>query len=51
MTASEFRTEHGDPTEWSTADIESQQNLAAIDQLPDPKASADRLRTLLAPAA
>ncbi|MGW7283963.1 hypothetical protein ACWGH4_00430 [Streptomyces sp. NPDC054847] len=51
MTASEFRTAHGDPQTWTTADIEAQQNLAEIDQLPDPHASADRLRTLLAPAA
>lgn len=49
MTAHEFRTEHGDPQTWTTADIETQQNLAAIDQLPNPHASADRLRQLIAP--
>lgn len=58
MTATEFRAEHGDPTTWTTADIETQQNLAACDALtPDTvipgtaKAAADRLRVLLAPAA
>lgn len=49
MTAHEFSETHGDPTGWTTADIETQQNLAAIDQLPDPHASVDRLRQLLAP--
>ncbi|MFE3381313.1 hypothetical protein [Streptomyces anulatus] len=58
MTATEFRTQHGDPTTWTAADIETQQNLAACDALtPDTvipgttKAAADRLRALLAPAA
>ncbi|GGZ82716.1 hypothetical protein [Streptomyces rubiginosohelvolus] len=52
MTGTEFRAQHGDPTTWTTADIETQQNLAACDALPDDiKAAADRLRQLLAPAA
>lgn len=52
MTGTEFRAQHGDPTTWTTAEIEAQQNLAACDALPDDiKASADRLRALLAPAA
>lgn len=33
MTGTEFRTLHGDPTTWTTTDIESQQNLAEIDAL------------------
>lgn len=52
MTATEFRNQHGDPTTWTSADIETQQNLAACDAYPDDiKAAADRLRALLAPAA
>ena len=51
MTGHEFRETHGDPQTWTTADIETQQNLAEIDQLPDPHASTDRLSQLLAPAA
>lgn len=57
MTATEFRETHGDPTTWTTADIEAQQNLAACDAhtpdttTPDTKTAADRLRALLAPAA
>ncbi|WP_228994395.1 hypothetical protein [Streptomyces sp. DH8] len=61
MTGTEFRETHGDPTTWTTADIEAQQNLAACDAhhplTPDTtipgttKAAADRLRALLAPAA
>ncbi|WP_159040987.1 hypothetical protein [Streptomyces sp. FxanaA7] len=35
MTSREFTQQHGDPATWSTADIEAQQNLAAIDALPD----------------
>lgn len=31
MTGTEFRETHGDPTTWTTADIETQQNLAACD--------------------
>ncbi|MEU8101770.1 hypothetical protein [Streptomyces rubiginosohelvolus] len=48
MTATEFRHLHGDPTTWTPADIETQQNLAACDDI---KAAVDRLRALLAPAA
>ncbi|WP_331731771.1 hypothetical protein OG298_45060 (plasmid) [Streptomyces sp. NBC_01005] len=33
MTGTEFRTLHGDPTTWTTTDIEAQQNLAEIDDL------------------
>ncbi|MEV6146410.1 hypothetical protein [Streptomyces sp. NPDC051992] len=33
MTGTEFRTLHGDPTTWTTTDIETQQNLAEIDHL------------------
>jgi hypothetical protein len=55
MTGTEFRTLHGDPTTWTTTDIESQQNLAEIDALPeaartwlhmadDLNATADRIR-------
>ncbi|MDX5526056.1 hypothetical protein PV677_35910 [Streptomyces sp. DE06-01C] len=61
MTAPEFRENHGDPITWTTADVETQQNLAACDAhhpvTPDTvipgttKAAADRLRALLAPAA
>ncbi|MFF6931513.1 hypothetical protein [Streptomyces californicus] len=70
MTGTEFRQTHGDPTTWTTAEIEAQQNLAACDAhhhiggttntgkgtnlqhlTPDTKASANRLRQLLAPAA
>jgi hypothetical protein len=36
MTGLEFATTHGDPADWTTADIEAQQNLAAIDTLPTP---------------
>lgn len=35
ITPAEFRTLHGDPATWTTADIEEQQNLAAIAALPD----------------
>ncbi|MFW3477479.1 hypothetical protein [Streptomyces microflavus] len=35
MTATEFRQTHGDPTTWTSADIEAQQNLAACDALPE----------------
>jgi hypothetical protein len=35
MTGTEFRTLHGDPATWTTTDIESQQNLAEIDALPE----------------
>lgn len=31
MTAAEFRTLHGDPATWTTADHETHENLAAID--------------------
>ncbi|MFB8122142.1 hypothetical protein ACFVG1_13220 [Streptomyces bacillaris] len=56
MTATEFRQTHGDPTTWTTANIKTQQNLAACDAhtpatTPDTKTAADRLRALLAPAA
>ncbi|WP_159058988.1 hypothetical protein [Streptomyces scabiei] len=34
MTGREFTQQHGDPATWTTADIEAQQNLAAIDALP-----------------
>lgn len=33
VNAQEFRTRHGDPATWSPADIEAQQNLAAIGSL------------------
>lgn len=35
MTGREFTQQHGDPATWTTADIEAQQNLAAIDALTD----------------
>ncbi|WP_392838757.1 hypothetical protein [Streptomyces sp. LN500] len=34
MTATEFRAQHGDPTTWTTTDIESFEHLAEIDALP-----------------
>ncbi|MFB7312961.1 hypothetical protein [Streptomyces sp. NPDC056192] len=34
MTATEFRAQHGDPTTWTTADMESFEHLAEIDALP-----------------
>lgn len=36
MTGPEFAAQHGDSDTWTTADIETQQNLAAIDTLPEP---------------
>jgi hypothetical protein len=56
MTANEFRTQHGDPTTWSTADIEAYDVLRRNDahlatQPTDPQDSANRLRQLLAPTA
>jgi len=34
MTGPEFAANHGSATGWTVADIEAQQNLAEIDQLP-----------------
>lgn len=34
MTANDFRREHGDPTGWTSADMETFEHLAEIDQLP-----------------
>ncbi|MEU9615830.1 hypothetical protein AB0D56_30375 [Streptomyces sp. NPDC048209] len=53
MTATEFRQTHGDPTTWTTADMETYDVLRTNDQHLNQTAqnSADRLRTLLAPAA
>jgi hypothetical protein len=35
ITPAEFAATHGDPTTWTPADIEEQQNLAAIAALSD----------------
>ena len=53
MTATEFRQTHGDPTTWTTADMETYEVLRTNDQHLNEtaQASADRLRKLLAPAA
>lgn len=31
MTAAEFRAQHGDPADWTTADLEPFEHLAEID--------------------
>lgn len=33
MTALDFRTEHGDPTTWTTADMETYEHIAETDTL------------------
>lgn len=40
MTAHEFRTEHGDPTGWTTADMETYEHLAETQTIPDPTPTA-----------
>jgi len=53
MTATEFRQTHGDPTTWTTADMETYEVLRTNDQHLNEtaQASADRPHALLAPAA
>lgn len=35
MTASEFRTAHGDPTDWTPADFETFEHLAEVEPVAD----------------
>jgi len=53
MTATEFRQTHPNPATWTTADHEAYDVLRTNDQYLNEtaKASTDRPRTLLAPAA
>ncbi|MFD7867335.1 hypothetical protein [Streptomyces sp. NPDC059783] len=53
MAAAQFRTQHPDPTTWTTADHETYDNLRRNDQhlAQTAQNNADRLRQLLAPAA
>jgi len=46
MTGPEFATSHGSSDTWTTADIETQQNLAAIDQLPPAPAATTTIYLL-----
>ena len=35
MTATEFRQTHGDPSTWTTADMETYEHLAETETVPD----------------